>query len=294
MNIEQMLADETAPVEVFLQRLLASNSSDNAKLYRAMAHGVLGGGKRLRPFFVLATSAALGGDRQAAIRTAAAIECTHCYSLIHDDLPAMDDDALRRGKPTVHIAFGDATAILAGDALLTLAFEILADEQTHEDPAVRAGLVLALARAAGPAGMIDGQMRDIAAETSTFDLDQTMAMQTLKTGRMIEMSCVSGAIISRAPRPVHDALVRYGARVGLAFQIADDLLDVVGSTEAAGKRTGKDAERGKASAVTLLGIDEARIMAARMVDEAIDALAIIEADTSSLAAVARFAIERRR
>ena len=294
MDFEQRLRDQTAPVETLLARLLEGGSRESPELCRAMAHGVLGGGKRLRPYFVLVTSALLGGDRNAAIRAAAAIECVHCYSLIHDDLPAMDDDALRRGRPTVHVAFGEATAILAGDALLTLGFEILADAQTHEDAEVRANLVAALARAAGPDGMIAGQMRDLAAETTALDLDQTASMQALKTGRMFEVSCAAGAIIAGAPQPVYDALVRYGARVGQAFQIADDLLDALGSPEVAGKQTGKDAARGKASYVALLGIDGARARAAKIVDQAIAALAVLDADTSALAEAARFAIDRRR
>jgi farnesyl diphosphate synthase len=196
------------------------------RLIAAMRHGVLNGGKRLRPFLLVETALMLGGSHGTAMRAAAALECVHCYSLIHDDLPAMDDDDLRRGQPTVHRAFDEATAILAGDALLTLAFDILADPQTHEDPAIRSALVLALARASGMGGMAGGQMLDLAAEHRQLGVDEIGTMQSMKTGALIRCACEMGAIAADADSASAGALRRFGELVGKAFQLADDILDV--------------------------------------------------------------------
>ncbi|MFN3288755.1 MAG: polyprenyl synthetase family protein, partial [Sphingomonadaceae bacterium] len=222
------------------------------------------------------------------------VECVHTYSLIHDDLPAMDDDALRRGKPTVHVAFDEATAILAGDSLHALAFEILADEATHEDPFVRAELVTELARAAGPAGMAGGQMMDLVAEEAQFDLATTTRLQQLKTGALIAFSVEAGAIMGKASMELRARLRGYARDLGLAFQIADDLLDVEGSADCAGKAVGKDQGRGKATFVSLFGVERARRQAEMLIDQAVAHLHPFGAEADLLRAIARFTIERDR
>jgi farnesyl diphosphate synthase len=244
-----------------------------ARLIAAMRHGVLNGGKRLRPFLLVETALMLGGPPETAMRAAAALECVHCYSLIHDDLPAMDDDDLRRGQPTVHRAYDEATAILAGDALLTLAFDILADPQTHDDPAIRSALVLALARASGAGGMAGGQMLDLAAEHRRLDLDEIGTMQAMKTGALIRCACEMGAIAANADVKGAAALRRFGELAGKAFQLADDMLDVTQSTAALGKQAAKDEGRGKATLVSLLGMEKSRQATAALLAEALDALA---------------------
>ncbi len=232
------------------------------RLAAAMRHAALSGGKRLRPFLVVESAALFGVDRAAAIMTAASLECIHCYSLVHDDLPAMDDDDLRRGQPTVHRAFDEATAILAGDSLLTLAFDILSRPQTHPDAAVRVELVGALARAAGFGGMAGGQMLDLAAEGRFGDTapggEDIATLQRMKTGALIRYACLAGAILGRAGREERDAMTRYGEELGAAFQIADDLLDVEGDAATVGKAVGKDAALGKATLVSVLGRAHAR------------------------------------
>ncbi|WP_299814648.1 polyprenyl synthetase family protein [uncultured Jannaschia sp.] len=251
------------------------------------------GGKRLRAFLVLETSALFDVPRAGALRAAAAIEAVHAYSLIHDDLPCMDDDDLRRGRPTVHRRWDEATAVLAGDALQTLAFEQLAGHGTDPDPAIRAELVLTLARAAGAAGMVGGQALDIAAETADepLDIDAITRLQRLKTGRLLEWPCRAGAILGRAdPAPLLD----YARHLGLAFQIADDLLDVEGDAATLGKATGKDAGAGKATFVSLLGTAEARRRAEALVREAEAALLPFGARAASLKEVARYVVDRDR
>src|SRR5262249_49491388 len=221
-----------------------------------------GGGKRLRPFLVVETASLFKTPRRQALMVAAALECVHCYSLVHDDLPAMDNDGLRRGRPTVHKAFDEATAILVGDSLLTFAFDILSRPQTHPDPALRVKLVSALARAAGIGGMAGGQMLDLAAEgrykRPNLDFDDIKNLQAMKTGALLLFACTSGAILGRAHRRQLVALERYGAAVGEAFQVADDLLDIEGDPETVGKATGKDTAANKATFVSLLGVDGAR------------------------------------
>ncbi len=273
-------------------RLLPVPADGRARLFSGMRHAVIGGGKRMRPLLVVAACDLFHVDRERALRVALAIECVHCYSLIHDDLPCMDDDDLRRGKPTVHKAFDEATAVLAGDSLHALAFEILADPATHGDPAARAELVLELARASGPSGMAGGQMMDIAASETDFDLGETTRLQQLKTGALIGFCLEAGAIMGRIPEQARTPLRGYARDLGLAFQIADDLLDVEGSSAKTGKAVGKDAAAGKATFVSLLGVERARTQAAMLIDQAIDHLHGFGAEADLLRAVARFAIER--
>ena len=272
--------------------LLAIPDDPRARLYEAMRHATIGGGKRLRPLLVVATCDLFHVDKAAALRVATAIECMHVYSLIHDDLPAMDDDDMRRGKPTVHKAFGEATAILAGDSLHALAFEVLASENTHSDPFVRAELGLELARAAGPAGMAGGQMMDLAAEHETFDLPTVTRLQQLKTGALIGFCLEAGAIMGRVPPEGRTALRGYARDLGLAFQIADDMLDAEGSAAATGKAVGKDAAAGKATFLSLLGIDRARAQAQALVEQAVSHLHGYGAEADLLRAIAHYAIER--
>ncbi|MGQ7793479.1 polyprenyl synthetase family protein [Faunimonas sp. B44] len=286
-----------AAVEARLQALLADDPRPGEiarppRLVAAMRHALLGGGKRFRPYLVVASAALFDVPMAAALDAAAAVECLHTYSLVHDDLPAMDDDDLRRGRPTVHRAFDEATAILAGDALLTLAFDVLARDGTHPDPAVRAALVLALARAAGLGGMVGGQMLDLEAERSTFDEAAIRRMQAMKTGALIACCCEMGALLGRAPEPHRAALASYGRELGLAFQIADDLLDLEASAEALGKAAAKDAARGKATLVARLGPAEARAALASAVAACADALAPFGGRAGRLVEAARFAAER--
>ena len=275
-------------------RLLAVPNDGRARLYEAMRHAVIGGGKRMRPLLVVAACDLFHVDRERALRVAVAIEAVHCYSLIHDDLPCMDDDDLRRGKPTVHKAFDEATAVLAGDSLHALAFEVLSEPATHEDPFARVELVLELARASGPAGMAGGQMMDLAAEDAIFDIGATTRLQQLKTGALIGFCIEAGAIMGRIPDAARTPLRGYARDLGLAFQIADDLLDVEGSSAKTGKAVRKDAAAGKATFVSLLGVDRARQQAQMLIDQAIEHLQDFGQEADLLRAIARFAIERDR
>ena len=290
------VADET---EEMLAALLSPQVREGEiarpeRLIAAMRYAALGGGKRLRPFLLVECAALFDGDRQGALRVGAALECIHCYSLAHDDLPAMDDDDLRRGKPTLHIAFDEATAILAGDALLTLAFEIVADPATHPDPAIRSELVLTLARASGLAGMVGGQMLDLQAETAKeHTLDGVRVLQAMKTGALLAYAAEAGAILAGARAPQRRALLGYGHAIGAAFQIADDLLDLEGSPEETGKATGKDAAAGKATLVAMLGAEAARERLAALVREADHALGEFGTRAETLRKAARFIAERR-
>ena len=261
-------------------------------LYRAMRHAAIGGGKRLRPLLVHATARLFDVADECAALVGTAIECIHVYSLIHDDLPAMDDDDLRRGKPTVHKAFGEATAILAGDCLHALAFEILGDVRTHPDPFVRAELVLDLARASGPSGMAGGQAMDLEAERSRFDIAAVTRLQAMKTGALIAASVEAGAILGRLPPEGRTGLRGYARDLGLAFQIADDLLDVGGDEAAVGKRLNKDADAGKETFVSLLGEERARVQAAMLVDQAEQHLHAFGREADLLREIARFTLER--
>ncbi|MCK0069720.1 polyprenyl synthetase family protein [Kordiimonas laminariae] len=291
--LKQALSATSVAVEKVLDPILRVPDGPEAKVYEAMRHAVFNGGKRLRPLLVLASAELFGVERSCALRVAAAIECVHCYSLVHDDLPAMDDDDLRRGKPTVHVAFDEATAILAGDALLTIAFEILSDEKTHPDPRVRVELVKALSKAAGAAGMVGGQMIDLSAEDHDLSEHDVFRLQNMKTGALISFASEAGAIMARASKQAHASLQGYARDVGLAFQIADDLLDVEGTEEEVGKAVGKDEGAGKATLVGILGIERARQQAQILADQAIDHLSDFDDKALLLRAVAHFAINRR-
>lgn len=281
-----------ADVDSFFARLLAPTGDSRDRLYEAMRHAAIGGGKRLRPLLTIAASRLFAIDRTRALRAGCAIEAIHVYSLIHDDLPCMDDADLRRGKPSVHKAFGEAEAVLAGDSLHALAFDILAHPSTHDDPFVRMELVLELARAAGPGGMAGGQMMDLVAEGQQLDLPAITRLQQLKTGALIEYAVEAACIMTRLPQEARTPYRGYARNIGLAFQIADDLIDVSGDEAAAGKRTGKDAHAGKATFVSLLGEERARQQAGLLVNQAIEHLSGHGAEADLLRAIARFAIER--
>jgi farnesyl diphosphate synthase len=292
-DLQAALTEAAAAVGGTLDRVLPRGDGPERRLFDAMRYATLNGGKRLRPFLVSAGASLFDVPQSQALRAAAAVELIHCYSLVHDDLPAMDDDDLRRGRPTCHIQFDEATAILAGDALLTLAFEVLADPATHPDSAIRIALVGALAAAAGGEGMVGGQMIDLEAEGKALDLAQITRLQALKTGRLIRVSSVFGAILGAAPAAARTALDAFAQDLGLAFQIADDLLDVEGSEAEVGKKVGKDADAGKATFVSLLGVAEARNRADRLADRAASHLEIFGKKADLLRDVARFVVERR-
>jgi farnesyl diphosphate synthase len=291
--LKEAMAATSAAVEKQLDRILKVPDGPEARVFEAMRYSVFAGGKRLRPLLVLASAELFGVDRRQALRVAAALECVHCYSLIHDDLPAMDDDDLRRGKPTVHKQFDEATAILAGDALLTVAFEILADEDTHSDPYVRTELVKALAKASGGHGMVGGQMIDLSAADHDLDTQAIFRLQNMKTGALISFAAEAGAIMSHAGKHARAHLQGYARDLGLAFQIADDLLDVEGSEEETGKAVGKDEDAGKATIVGLLGVERARQQAEILADQAIEHLSKFDDKAALLRAIAHFAINRR-
>ncbi len=280
-------------VERTMDRLLPKGSDPEARLFEAMRYSVLGGGKRLRAFFVMASSTLFGVASQAALRVASAVEFVHAYSLIHDDLPAMDDDDFRRGQPSCHKRFDEATAILAGDALQALAFEVLAHEDTHGDPAVRTQLVAGLAQAVGPHGMVAGQMVDMDTEGKALSMGQITRLQRLKTGALISFACSAGAILAKASEPARHALIAYAHDVGLAFQIADDLLDVEGRREDTGKTPGKDAAAGKATFVSLLGRERARDQASLLADQAGRHLDMFGNKAELLRQAARYVVDRR-
>jgi farnesyl diphosphate synthase len=299
-RLNQVAKDAESLLDQLFARTLASDELARPdRLLDAMRYASLGAGKRFRPFLVVESASLFGVPREQALMAGVALECVHCYSLVHDDLPAMDNDDLRRGQPTAHKAFDEATAILAGDGLLTFAFDILARPETHPSPAVRVDLVLALARAAGLGGMVGGQMLDLAAE-GRFDrgVPQQLAeaevatLQAMKTGALLKFACCAGAILGQSSPAQREALDRYGTAVGKAFQIADDLLDVEGDPALVGKQTGKDAEAGKATIVGLLGPDGARARLRTLVAEAEAALASFGVAAAVLNAGARFVAER--
>jgi farnesyl diphosphate synthase len=294
-QLKQALAAAAAAVEAELDRLIPDGGGREQRLFDAMRYACLNGGKRLRPFLVTESAGLFGVPRPQALRAAAAVEFIHCYSLVHDDLPAMDDDDLRRGKPTTHKKFDEATAILAGDGLLTQAFEILSDPATHPDPAVRSELVLALARAAGPEGMVGGQMFDLVAEAEghQFSLDDVVRLQRMKTGALIAVSCRLGAILGGADEARRTALDSFATDLGLAFQIADDILDAEGDEAEVGKKVGKDAAAGKATFISLLGLEEARRKASALAASAANHLDLFGQRAEFLRLVARFVVERR-
>ncbi len=293
------LAAVGAQVEAALDHLLGADALAGevvrpARLIAAMRHAALDGGKRLRPFLFIESARLFGCDGAGLVRAACAVEMVHCYSLVHDDLPAMDDDDLRRGKPTVHKAFDEATAILAGDALLTYAFDVMADPATHEDARTRCDLALGLARASGLGGMAGGQQLDLDAEHADAPLDETAIaqLQSMKTGALLRFSAEGGAIYANASPADRAALAEYGRALGAAFQIADDILDAEGDEAAMGKRVAKDAGRNKGTLVAILGLDAARALRDRLAEEAVQALAPFGAKASTLIAAARFTASR--
>lgn len=259
-ELSEAMANVAGAIEETLAQILpeSGGAGPEATLFEAMRYATLGGGKRLRPFLVVTTAGLFDVPEAVSLRVGAAVELIHSYSLIHDDLPCMDDDPVRRGKPACHVRFGESTAVLAGDALVPLAFEVLADPKTHPDASVRGDLVAGLARAAGPAGMVGGQMIDLAAEHLDLEIGEVTRLERLKTGALIEFCCEAGGLLGRADTRALRALGAYAHDLGLAFQIADDLLDAMGEEDRVGKPVGKDGPRGKATFVTILGAEKAR------------------------------------
>ncbi len=291
--LAQAREDAASAVEAALDVLLAESEGPEARLDEAMRYAALGGGKRLRAFLVIEGARLFAVSSTCAARVAAAVEMLHAYSLIHDDLPAMDNDDLRRGRPSTHKAFDEATAILAGDALQARAFEVLAEPDTHNDSLARAELVQAFARAVGPRGMVGGQMIDMLAEGRNFTAPEVTRLQSMKTGRLIEFSAEAGAILGRASPPQRQALAHFGHELGAAFQIADDLLDALSSTEEMGKTAGKDAAAGKATLVAILGTARAREQATHLAEQACQHLDPFGERADLLRALARFVVARR-
>ena len=288
-QFETALRDAAAATDALLEQLLSESASP--RLLSAMRYAALGAGKRLRPFLVIESARLFNVPPASALRVGAALECVHCYSLVHDDLPAMDNDDLRRGKPTAHRKFDEATAILAGDSLLTLAFEILAHGETHADAEVRSALVLELAQASGKDGMAGGQMLDIEAEAKTSSsLEHIIRIQSHKTGALFRFACEAGAIIAGADRA---PLRGYADDIGLAFQITDDLLDLESTPQQLGKATQKDMGKGKATIASVMGRDAAQAKAKELVASAIAALAPYGSAADTLRATARFIISRK-
>lgn len=299
-DIRSALQDVADQVSEALDRLVPETQDAEARVVDAMRYSLLGGGKRLRPFLVVTGAKMFGVQTRSALSVGAAVEMIHTYSLIHDDLPAMDDDDLRRGRPSNHKKFDEATAILAGDALQAKAFEVLAADETHTDPLIRCQLMSELARTAGPHGLVGGQMIDLQAVqwASNTDLSDTQRMglitrmQAMKTGALIRYSCRAGAIMGRADRSLCQALTAYAQDIGLAFQIADDILDVEGESDLLGKTAGKDAVQGKATFVAVLGLAAAKDRAALLIDQAIGHLSVFGSEADDLRAAARYVLER--
>ncbi|MEM9277251.1 MAG: polyprenyl synthetase family protein [Pseudomonadota bacterium] len=296
-DFKQLLTTHAQLTEQTLTSLLSGEVQEIEKarpgqLMEAMRYSSLGGGKRLRPFLVMESAALFSVKPEDAAFAAAALECIHCYSLVHDDLPAMDDDDLRRGKPTTHKAFDEATAILAGDALLTLAFDILSRETTDPDPKIRIELVKLYARNAGLGGMVGGQMLDLEAETKELDALEITMLQSMKTGALLRCACETGAVLGKATESQRMALLQYGNQIGNAFQLADDILDVTSDAETMGKQTGKDADKGKGTLVSLYGLDESRRLLDVYLEEAMAGLEDFGPEADVLRQTARFIVER--
>ncbi|WP_421710233.1 polyprenyl synthetase family protein [Algihabitans sp.] len=290
--LAQRLQAGAAQLEATLEALLPASTAPYATVIEAMRYASLDGGKRLRPFLVLESAALFDVPVERALRAGAAVEMVHCYSLVHDDLPAMDDSDLRRGRPTAHKRFDDAVAILAGDGLLTEAFAVLADPATHPSAEVRVGLVAALAQASGKDGMVGGQMIDISPERHGLDLQGIKTLQALKTGALIGFSCQAGAILGQASPEEHARLTGYAADLGLCFQIVDDLLDITSTAEDLGKPAGQDVEMGKATFVGMLGLEGARAEAQRLADSASQRLELFGPRAKTLRQLTRFVLER--
>lgn len=291
-SLADAMAAAGTEIDAVLDQLLPRPAGPEARLAEAMRYAVLAPGKRFRPILAVASADLFGARREAALRVAAAVEFAHTYSLVHDDLPCMDDDDVRRGQPSTHIRFDEATAVLAGDALMPLAFEVLARPETHAEAAVRTALMLALAEAVGPRGMVGGQTIDLAVEHQPADIGTITRMQQLKTGALIAFACESGAILGQAPDSQRQALRAYAHDLGLAFQIIDDLLDVEGTQEATGKKVGKDAGLGKATFVSLLGVERARNQAQMLADQAVSHLEQFGERATFLRRLARFVVQR--
>jgi farnesyl diphosphate synthase len=286
------LADVVAATETALLKLIPVNEGPESQVFQAMRYSVMAGGKRLRPFLVIASADLFNVSRSSSERVAAAVEMIHTYSLIHDDLPAMDDDNLRRGEPTCHLKFDEATAILAGDALLTLAFEVIAHSDTHDSAKIRADLVLEISHAVGAQGMVGGQILDLFAEKNILGMPEITRLQRMKTGALINCSCQSGAILGKASETQRHLLNAYAYDIGLAFQITDDLLDIDGHPKELGKAINKDTKAGKATFVSQLGVERARSQAVILTDQAIKHLDIFGEKAGLLRDLARFVIER--
>ena len=293
LEIKTALAQNARDVDAILEQLLPARRDPESRLMDAVRYATLSGGKRIRPFLVMSSAALFGVSKPFALRVAAAIEMVHCYSLIHDDLPAMDNDDLRRGLPTCHVKFDEATAILAGDALLARAFEVIADPATHPDPRVRSDLVGELAKAAGADGMVGGQMLDLLAETVPLEMAEITRMQRMKTGALIAFSCEAGAVLGKSSDSARHALRAYAHDLGLAFQIVDDLLDVEGNDDEVGKRTHKDGGAGKATFVSVLGVERARAQSDMLAQQAVEHLEIFPETAATLRALASFVVNRR-
>jgi farnesyl diphosphate synthase len=292
VDLRARMAAVAEEVEAALDRMLPAVHGPQARLHEAMRYATQGGGKRLRPFLTVASADLFAVPRARSVRVGAAIELIHGYSLVHDDLPAMDDAATRRGRPSCHRQYDEATAILAGDALQSLAFEVLVDRATHPDADVRCALVAGLAEAAGAAGMCGGQMLDLLAEGRTLDLDQTLELQRLKTGALIGVACEAGALLGGGPETARRALLGYAADLGLAFQIQDDLLDVTGDAEITGKDLRRDAAAGKATVVALLGVEGSRRRLQELRNSALAHLERLGCDSRVLRAAFDFVISR--
>lgn len=290
----QKAMDETAEdIAKTIDRLLPESDLAEGRLFDAMRYATVGGGKRLRPFLVMQSAKLFNVDSSRARRVAAALEIVHCYSLVHDDLPAMDDANLRRGKPSVHIQYDEATAILAGDALLSLGFEILTDAKTHEDPRVRCELVSLLAKASGANGMVGGQMLDLIGEEEDFDIGEISRLQRMKTGMLMAFACEAGAILGKSDEAHRKALRNYAFDLGLAFQVTDDILDVEADPLVTGKPANQDEAAGKATFVTTLGREEARMRAEMLVAQACRHLHVFGDRADMLKAFAKYVLERR-
>ena len=314
-NLQHALSETSATLDRVMGELLPTNLQVNtrvislhsreeendvgvspegeAKIIEAMRYSALAGGKRLRPFLTVESAKLFGVNPEAALLTAAAIEFVHTYSLVHDDLPAMDNDDFRRGKPSCHKQFGEAAAILAGDALLTFAFEVLSNPRVHPDANVRCELIRSVARASGVRGMVGGQMMDLDAEQQTLTADEVIRLQRLKTGELFAVSCEAGAILGKSPEPLRARLQRYAHDMGLAFQITDDLLDVEGTRTETGKGVRKDKAKGKATLISVLGIDRAREQATTLANQAIDHLSAFDGRADQLRALATFVVTRK-
>lgn len=304
VKIKDMQGNELTPLEAALQeisnaleekmeRLLPEPKNGEAQVIEAMRYAALGGGKRLRPFLVVTSGALFGVGRETSLQTAAALEFVHTYSLVHDDLPAMDDDSMRRGKPSCHVEFDEATAILAGDGLLTFAFQVLADPSTHSDTAVRCELIRSLAVAAGCRGMVGGQMIDLLAEEQEMEIEEVIRLQRLKTGSLFAIACEAGAILGKAPHQLRHALHGYAHDLGLAFQIVDDLLDVEGTREETGKEVRKDEDKNKATFVSLMGVERAREQAYILANQAMNHLRPFDNRADMLRNLATYVVERK-